>query len=59
MLGKSEGKRRRGQQMLRWLYSISDSMDRNLSKLQEIVKDREALCAVVHGVAKSWTQLSY
>ena len=59
MLGKSEGKRRRGQQMLRWLYSISDSMDRNLSKLQEIVKDREAWCAVVHGVAKSWTQLSY
>ena len=58
MLGKSEGKRRRGQQMLRWLYSISDSMDRNLSKLQEIVKDREAWCAVVHGVAKSQTQLS-
>ena len=59
VLGKSEGKRRRGQQMLRWLYSISDSRDRNLSKLQEIVKDREAWCAVVHGVAKSWTQLSY
>ena len=53
MLGKSEGKRRRGQQMLRWLYSISDSMDRNLSKLQEIVKDREAWCAVVHGVVNS------
>ena len=59
MLGKIEGKRRRGQQMLRWLYSISDSMDRNLGKLQEIVKDREAWCAVVHGVAKSWTKLSY
>ena len=55
MLGKSEGKRRRGQQMLRWLYSISDSMDRNLSKLQEIVKDREALCAVVHEVRETWT----
>ena len=50
MLGKSEGKRRRGQQMLRWLYSISDSMDRNLSKLQETVKDRGAWHATVHGV---------
>ena len=55
MLGKNEGKRRRGQQRIRWLDSISDSKDMSLSKLQEIVEDREAWRAVVYGVAKSWT----
>ena len=59
ILGKIEGKKRREWQRMKWLYNITYSMDMDLSKLQEIVEDREAGQAVVHGVAKSWTRLSH
>ena len=58
MLGKIEGRRRRGRQRMRWLGGITDTMDINSGKLQEVMRDRETWCAAVHEVTKSWTQLN-